>query len=881
MRTTDINTGTTDLGLNNATEVAGFKFDANNAFFFRSMIDGLYSDKVSSVVREIIANAIDAHAMAKTKPGRPVEVGLPTLFSPTFSVRDFGDGMTHEFVMELYTTLGHSSKTRTNMATGMFGLGAKTPFAISDAFEVRVYQDGEERTYRCFYNDKNCPALALASRLPSSEPNGVKVIVPVADRDMHREFETAVDNAALCYFDQDVKFNRATSSGQNIAVGGETKIAKHGDRVYTRRGNGHRSNVYNGDILVRQGFATYPLSLSKLPSYIDADFMNDEDILTSVVDNYYGELMIDCPIGTFEVTPSREAVQYTPASVKNLTAIVFPALDAARAELMKLVKDASTYPEALANLLEKADTTKQATYINNRDRTKHYRRVICDNFNKAYFAAHGKKVDWMSGPYTYGEVFPDNYTPGDEFLPGAHRSVHVGKAAFTKLGVLGAFCYNANVAENDSHCSVSKPSDQTIYPFTPVLYIPTDLRNWEDRAHHYMRSHKTFPITGQTVQYVIIRAPRADLPLVKDYVDAHNVVTIDEIDDTKYIEPPKAIAPRANRVSKPRPAANDAFSLNANGSWVESKNVDFNEPCYLVVRDKRHGVIDIGDTAMIAAFNAKCLGAKGSCTGLRLKSTLNESAFGKMIRTMRTLGVLDEALPIYSLNRSQYERVQKLGATPTLLTPIIVDSLETIITKFKVDIVAAMAVKQQYSSSLMACFSMIESDWRGGRLQLVSALTQDKLVLALYGLSKLTAHSFSGAGYIPASAQKLALDLRSATNRYDDALSAMADNYADLFMAHNVTVNVPHVRETAYPLLPDTYHMARTPEVEEDAIDYVRNKIAKLVGMNDAKATAVLNALPQTVRDAVSAIMKGLTAAVDKAVADRLNQNIKVPSKAA
>lgn len=297
MRSIEAGTTASDIGLTNAEGSESFKFDTNNSYFFKTMIDSLYSDKVSSVIREIVANAIDAHAMAKIKPNRPVEVSLPTLFSPTFEVRDFGEGMSHEFVMGPYSTLGRSTKTQTNVATGMFGLGAKTPFSIADNFEVRIYQDGKERQYRCYFNEHNYPAIILANTLDSTEPTGVRIIVPVTDRSTHQKFETAVDNAALCYFDQAIKFNRPTASGVNVAVTQKGVIKKFANRLYVRDTGSHTSDLSNKTIRVRQGFAVYPLDLRKLPSFNTSAFLGSEDILTSVVDVHRSEIMIDCPIG--------------------------------------------------------------------------------------------------------------------------------------------------------------------------------------------------------------------------------------------------------------------------------------------------------------------------------------------------------------------------------------------------------------------------------------------------------------------------------------------------------------------------------------------------------------------------------------------------------
>lgn len=68
---------------------------------FKILIDGLYSDKPRAIVRELWSNAWDSHVSAGIAD-RPFKVVLPTKWDETFSVRDYGIGMTHDEVMSLH-----------------------------------------------------------------------------------------------------------------------------------------------------------------------------------------------------------------------------------------------------------------------------------------------------------------------------------------------------------------------------------------------------------------------------------------------------------------------------------------------------------------------------------------------------------------------------------------------------------------------------------------------------------------------------------------------------------------------------------------------------------------------------------------------------------
>ncbi|MGH6957867.1 MAG: hypothetical protein ACREEW_14470, partial [Caulobacteraceae bacterium] len=99
----------------------------NAAKMFSLLADKIYSDKPLAVVREITCNALDVHKL--TGQTRPFLVATPTDLDPSFSVRDFGTGLTHDEMVGLYTTFFDSTKQDTNDQVGGFGLGSKSPFA--------------------------------------------------------------------------------------------------------------------------------------------------------------------------------------------------------------------------------------------------------------------------------------------------------------------------------------------------------------------------------------------------------------------------------------------------------------------------------------------------------------------------------------------------------------------------------------------------------------------------------------------------------------------------------------------------------------------------------------------------------------------------------
>jgi HSP90 family molecular chaperone len=149
---------------------------------FKLLSSNIYSDKVSAVIRELSANAWDAHRMAG-KQDVPFEVHMPNSFEPFFYVKDFGTGLSKENIIHLYTTYGESTKTKDNETTGCFGIGSKSPFAYTDQFTITSRFNGVKYVYNCFVNDDGIPTVAPVAESETTEENGLEVNFAVDTND--------------------------------------------------------------------------------------------------------------------------------------------------------------------------------------------------------------------------------------------------------------------------------------------------------------------------------------------------------------------------------------------------------------------------------------------------------------------------------------------------------------------------------------------------------------------------------------------------------------------------------------------------------------------------------------------------------------------------
>jgi hypothetical protein len=175
-------------------------FDIGNKAVIMEILRGkMYSNAIKAICQEIMCNARDAHREVG-KPRVPIHVTFPTRLDPTYTIRDFGPGITPERIKEIYVMYGNSTKRSTNEQTGGFGLGSKTPFAYGDTFTViSITPDAEgqlvKREYIAYIDDSRLGTISLVSECPTDEPQGTSIIVTIKPDDF-AEFKKWTERTA-------------------------------------------------------------------------------------------------------------------------------------------------------------------------------------------------------------------------------------------------------------------------------------------------------------------------------------------------------------------------------------------------------------------------------------------------------------------------------------------------------------------------------------------------------------------------------------------------------------------------------------------------------------------------------------------------------------
>ncbi len=309
---------------------------AQTSKMFKILSDSLYSDKVMAVIRELSTNAYDAHVAAGNK--NPFKVILPTQAVPSFTVRDYGTGLSQQDMEELYTTYGASNKNDSNDFVGCLGLGSKSPFAYTKSFSTVSYYNGTKYSYIAAMDENGVPSLNLFDISPTKEPNGLEISFAVKQCDFS-EFTTKAKRI-FHYFkmkpiieggfgenlsDHSYSYTNFVIDGKGWRIG---RLANNNDQYPSAYNNA------DSGIIAIMGNIAYPVDSSKIIGEAEKDTSNDAiqkwnrsfkkvdvDNWKNLVKEVLGSglyLEINFDIGELEMDVSREGLQYTKNVLKVL-----------------------------------------------------------------------------------------------------------------------------------------------------------------------------------------------------------------------------------------------------------------------------------------------------------------------------------------------------------------------------------------------------------------------------------------------------------------------------------------------------------------------------------------------------------------------------------
>ena len=425
----------------------------NDHSLFTVLRKNIYSNVILAGIRELSTNAIDACIEADLDVRW--EVHIPTLEEPFFAIRDYGPGMTLDFLQGDFTVVGASSKRNSNRVNGQFGLGRLSPLAYTSSFTVESWNSGMYYSYLISLQDGIPCAIQLTS-YPSLDPSGCRFTYSVEPTDIQ-------------------KFYNETS-----------KLYKY----FT-----HKPNSINIDL--------------PLPAItVDTDYyMITDDYAGIVMANVYypfnrqirynyNGLVLKVPTGAVSLTPGRESLNYDDTTVTYLNEQVKLAEEDIIDTLNTTIQQAPTEWEQAVlymSLLPKIPLTFRNSLINPCQSIKVkdsvlFPTIVGDHLYKNYYRdraynlLNNSKVN-TDDVFTNGKVFLVDSNPYTHIYSAFScylyiikpKDLELAKQQLTALGVPFILTSSIEVPAVESSARSRKTSItlQQIHSTTKLDYDPS------------------------------------------------------------------------------------------------------------------------------------------------------------------------------------------------------------------------------------------------------------------------------------------------------------------------------------------------------------------------------------------------------------------------
>lgn len=267
----------------------------------------LYRHKVRTLVQEYISNARDAMREVNNKEDR-IEITVPTMFQPTFKVRDFGLGISPDRMYNVFIKYASSTKRKDNVQTGGFGIGAKSAWSYTESFTIVTYIDGIQRTYIAHIGANNNGRLDFMGEAKTNEANGTEIQIPVSPKDV-TEFKQAVLRATYFWKSEEKPILKGISKEDQVEY-------IQGDMI----GNLEINNKLPSFIAVTWGKGVV-ISIDGIPYFVDDSIIEKTKSLPKLCDLVTGRLVLHINNGELEVSASREEISDSKFTLDNLERI--------------------------------------------------------------------------------------------------------------------------------------------------------------------------------------------------------------------------------------------------------------------------------------------------------------------------------------------------------------------------------------------------------------------------------------------------------------------------------------------------------------------------------------------------------------------------------
>ena len=306
-----------------------FRVKDNDPFAFKVLSNNLYSRKIEAVIRELSTNAADEHK--RLGKDIPFEVSLPTYTDNRFTIRDFGEGLSHDDMQNMYISFFSSTKRNDNAVDGCLGLGSKSPFAVASEYQVTSWHNGVKNIYKC--NKQNgIPTIKHIHSEPSDEPSGLQItLVPNDENRYPHEWKNSAERVYKFFsLKPSVNVDLNMDIDESLLFGEKWSFHEGLRENYAVMGN-----------------VAYKIDFSSIYDSEDSDFLQD---LRSI-----NGLILRFELGDFNFTPNREELDYNEKTRQCIILAVKKMVEDLLSSISNSIADCSDLYHARVAFLQRRD----------------------------------------------------------------------------------------------------------------------------------------------------------------------------------------------------------------------------------------------------------------------------------------------------------------------------------------------------------------------------------------------------------------------------------------------------------------------------------------------------------------------------------------------
>ena len=379
-----------NIVVSNATgEVTNFDLSAMDVGHITNILrKQIYTQHDLAVIREYITNALDEHVTHR--PTQPVLLDLPNKENEyTFSVRDYGQGLSPDDIKGLYIQYGASTKRDSNAVAGALGIGCKAWFAYGDMFYIESYHDNQHHKYMAALSNETGQLHHISSeRIPTNIPHGMQISGPVKEDDVYT-FNTKIIKY-LNYIPKNLFKIRYQDKYDNL-------IQEH----WTHNEEQCRLSSEPTDPYPWAFYKSNPMStnngvvvMGNVPYPIEAGNM-DEDSNEYLKNEY---LVVQAPLGSLSIAANREQLQYDDRTKMTLAHLNKKIQDSVTTRIQCLIDDSGSYSRALKTFQEGTQATAPNVSLQTyRSNNNFWEKLKNYTWNKRVLVRH----DPVDGNYLY------------------------------------------------------------------------------------------------------------------------------------------------------------------------------------------------------------------------------------------------------------------------------------------------------------------------------------------------------------------------------------------------------------------------------------------------------------------------------------------------